>query len=80
VLKFKKNSGAKGLMTLASHENDSGHLRVFLESCQIIADLSDSHQISNMKCLFKQSKNVMTNACRETGYAKVHNIKATTQG
>jgi hypothetical protein len=22
----------------------------------------------------------MTNACRETGYAKVHNIKATTQG
>jgi hypothetical protein len=43
-------------MTLASHENGFGHLRVFLKKCYGIADLSVWNQTPNMDGLFKQSK------------------------
>jgi len=43
-------------MVLASHENCFGHLRVFLENCQSIADLSVWHQTLNMEGVFKNPK------------------------
>jgi len=53
---MQRNADNKLVMTLASHENGFGHLRVFLENCQGIADLSVWHRSPNMEGLFKQSK------------------------
>jgi hypothetical protein len=62
-----KNADNKLVMTLASHENCFGHLRVFLEKCQGIADLSVWHRTPNMEGLFKQSKTLWPTHTRRLG-------------
>jgi len=55
-------------MTPASHENCFRHLRVFLENCQGIADLSVIwHQTKNTEGLFKQSKMLWPTPARKLG-------------
>jgi hypothetical protein len=64
-------------MALASNENCFGHLNVFLENCQGIADLSVWHQTPNTEGLFQNPKcyNQLLQGdwvCQGTKYNSIH--------